>query len=73
MRTEILSYFTMFSFPIQKHHGNLTCHFSQTYSWNKNGIKLFPFREYGPSFLCFLTVFRTFAFQILISFLFFVC
>ena len=27
---------------------NLVC---ETYSWNKGGLKLFRFREYGPLFL----------------------
>ena len=44
------SWSPMFSFtiPFQKRQEKKTCPFSRTYSWNKGGLRLFLFQEYGP-------------------------
>ena len=43
-------YFAIISFTslFKKQQENKSSLHSQTYSWNKGGIKLFLFQEYGP-------------------------
>ena len=52
--------------PFQKYQEKINKYGCQTYSWNKDGVKLFLFREYGPLWLQYgaFTSESTFQYQI---------
>ena len=50
MKTEDIFYFTIppFIFHFKNNKKRIEKSIRQTYFWNKDGLKLFLFREYGP-------------------------